>query len=154
MVKHLPAYGRSLGQEDPLEKGVLVEAACPFLSTPTLIQPARDWASVSKGRSWLSTVMDVHGRLSRNTISSRCGSFCHVAAYICSFSGLNVLYWHLPPQTLSTLMSWGGQSRSRVRDNSFPSIWSRVLLLASHVADIPTHLEAGPPKTRQIASHK
>lgn len=85
-----------------------MEAACLFVSTPTPtptpIQPARDWAPVSKGRSWLSTAMDVHGRLSGNRVSSHCESFCHVASYICSsLSGLNVLYWHLPPQTLSVL---------------------------------------------------
>ena len=28
MVKHLPAYGRSLGQEDPLEKGVALQWSC------------------------------------------------------------------------------------------------------------------------------
>ena len=86
----------------------LVEAACLFISsptpTPTRIQPSRDWASVSEGRSWLSTAMAVHGRLSGNTVSSRCESFCHMASYICSsLRGLNVLSWHLPPQTLSVL---------------------------------------------------
>ena len=28
MVKNLPACGRSLGQEDPLEKGVALQSSC------------------------------------------------------------------------------------------------------------------------------
>lgn len=49
--------------------------------------------------------------------------------------------------------SCGGQSHTRLLDKSFPPIWP-LLLSASHVAEVPTHLEAGPPKTWQIASHK